>query len=81
MQQILHVVDKNILQNFPILREDVGIDEDIYGLSLPHLQGKTACHKFHHVEPIVVLSYPKVILDRYNNVTLCFDIMHINVIE
>ena len=24
---------------------------------------------------------PKVILDRYNNVTLCYDLMHVNVIK
>ena len=37
---ILHAVDNNILQNLPILREDVGMYEDIYVPSVPHLQEK-----------------------------------------
>ena len=34
---ILHAVDNNILQNIPILWEYAGMDEDIYGSSVPHL--------------------------------------------
>ena len=45
---------------------------------MPHLQGKTLFHKFQHVEPIIVPKLPKLILDRYNNFTLCCNHMHIN---
>ena len=41
---ILQAVDNNILKNIPILKEDVGMDEDIYGPSVPHLQVKTVHH-------------------------------------
>ena len=37
---------------------------DIYGPSVPRLQGKTVRHKVHHVEPVLVPKSPKVILDR-----------------
>ena len=52
--------------------------EYIYGPSVPYLKGKTFYHKVHHVEPIIVPNSPKVILDRYNNFTLCFNLVHIN---
>ena len=37
---ILHPVYNNILQNLPIMWEYAGMDEDIYGPSVPYLQGK-----------------------------------------
>ena len=40
VKQILHVVDNNILQNTPILREDFRMTEDIYMPSLPHYKAK-----------------------------------------
>ena len=54
--------------------------EDIYWPSVPHFQGKTLRHKIQHVEPIIVPNVPKVILDKYMKVNLCYDLMHINVI-
>ena len=45
VNQILHAVDNNTLYNIPILGEDVVMDEKIYGLSVPHLQGKPVRHK------------------------------------
>ena len=59
------MVDNNILQNLPVLREYVGIAEDIYGPSAPHLQGKTVLHKIQHVEPVMLPIFPKDILDKY----------------
>ena len=52
--------------------------EDIYGTIVIHLKIKTVCHKVKNVEPIVVPNSPKGILDGYKNITLCYDIMHIN---
>ena len=52
IKQILHAVDNKILQNLPILREDVRMVEDIYGPSIPHLKGKRVRRKLQHVEPI-----------------------------
>ena len=52
--------------------------EDIYRPSVPHLQVKTVHHKVYHVDSIIVPNIPKRILDRYNDVTLCCDLMHTN---
>ena len=75
---ILHTVDNKILHNLPIFLEDVGMTEDIYGTSVPHLQGKKSRHKIHHVEPITVPNVLKGILDKYKKGTLCCDLIHIN---
>ena len=56
------------------------MSEDIYGSNVPQLQYKTVLHKVQHVEPIMVPNIIKGILDRYNKVTLCCELMHINVI-
>ena len=52
------------------MQEDVGIDEDINGPSIPYLKGKTVRHKIQHVEPVKIISTPKTILDKYKLVTI-----------
>ena len=78
IKKILHAVDNKIQHNLPILREYAGMAENIYVPSVPHLQRKTVPHKIHHVEPIIVKTFPNVILVRYKNVALWCDIVHIN---
>ena len=56
---ILHSVYNKILQNLPILREDVRMDTDIYGPSITHPKGKTVRRKIQHVEPFKITSVPK----------------------
>ena len=75
---ILHAVDNNILQNTPIIWEDVGMTEEIYGTSVPNLQGKTLHDKVLHVEPIILPNLPKIILDLYKSVALWCDRININ---
>ena len=78
MKRILHAVDNNILQNLLILREDVGMAEEIYGPSVPHLKFKTFHHKVNNVDPIIVPNAPNGIHDRYKNTTICCELMHNN---
>ena len=52
--------------------------EDIYGPSIPHIQGKTIRRKVHHVDPVKTRNAPKTILDKYKEVTIFCDLMHIN---
>ena len=73
-----HARDNNILQNYPILQEDIIIDEDIYGTSVSHPHGKSACHKVNRLKTAIVTKVPKGILYRYNNFTLCCYLMQIN---
>ena len=45
IKRIIHSVDNKILQNLPIMQEDVRMDEDIYGPSIPHI--KVTCGAFY----------------------------------
>ena len=78
IKRILHAVNNNILKNLPILREDVRMAEGIYGPSLTHLKGNTVWSKIQHVEPVKLTSFTKNIIDKYKEVTICCDCMHIN---
>ena len=55
--------------------------EDSYGPSTPHLKGKTVRRKVQHVEPVKITSAPKNIIDKYKEVTILCDLMHINGID
>ena len=80
INQILHEVDNKILQNLPILREGIRMDEDIYGPSIPHLKVKTVRRKIQHVDPVKIKSVPKTIPDNYKESTIFCDIINTNVI-
>ena len=54
------------------------MDEDIYGPIIPHLKGNTLWRKVQHVEPVTITNVPKTILDKYKEVTIFCDLMHIN---
>ena len=49
---ILYAVDNNILQNLSILREDVGMYEDIYGTSVPHFKSKQSATRYNMWNPL-----------------------------
>ena len=52
--------------------------DDIYGPSIPHLKGNTVRRKIQHLEPVRITSVPKTILDKYKEIKICCDLMHIN---
>ena len=78
IKRLFYEIDNNIMQKLPMLQEDNEISEDIYGTSITHLEGKTAQLKFQHVESVKIPSVPKIILDKYKEVTILCDLMHIN---
>ena len=54
------------------------MDEDIYGTNIPHLKVKTLRRKIPYLEPVKITFFPKIILGKYKEVTICCDLMHIN---
>ena len=52
--------------------------EYIYVLIIPHLKDKTVSCKIQHVDPVNITSVPKTILDKYKEVAICCDLIHIN---
>ena len=54
------------------------MSEDIYWPGIPHLKAKTVRRNIQHVEPVKITSVPKTILDKYKEVTIFCDLMHIN---
>ena len=50
-----------------MFRKYIGMAEEIYGPSVPHLQGKTVRYNIQHVKPIIVPNFPKGILDNTGN--------------
>jgi hypothetical protein len=73
----LKYIDKHMIPNCPIQREDILAAEDILRPCVDSLKGKTVCRGEDHVlsdlSPI-----PHDILDCYRHVTLCVDIMYVN---
>ena len=57
------------------------MDEDIYVPSIPNLTGKKMRRKIQHVDPVKITSVTKTIIDKYKEVTIFCDLMHINLIR
>jgi hypothetical protein len=68
---------RNQLTNFPVTRADILAAEDIFGPDLGTLKGKTTRSRPVQVRD-VVNPIPPTILERYQSVTLCADLMHVN---
>jgi hypothetical protein len=71
------IVEGGMLSNCPITRADIVAAEDIFGLNLGPLKGKTVRRKNTHV-PSLVSDVPYDIIKTHRDVTLCFDIMFVN---
>ena len=76
-RDFLQIVDRHLLPNCPISWADILAAEDIFGLDISSLKGKTV----QWTEPHVISSItpvPTDILSLYQSVTLCVDIMFVN---
>lgn len=58
---------------------DIDAAEDIFGSNLGALKGKTVTRKGKPVDGRIITGVPAAIKDRYKKVTLCMDIMFVNV--
>jgi hypothetical protein len=77
-QRLLEIIDKCMLPNCPITREDVIIAEQIYGPNLGGLKGRTTRTSSPKSDGIAVTGVPPEILKYHQNVTLSIDFMFIN---
>ena len=77
VKHFIRIVSSNQLPNCPVTREDILAAEDIFGPDIGCLKGKTTRTRPHKVRSMV-LPLPPTIMDRYRNVTLCADVMHVN---
>jgi Reverse transcriptase (RNA-dependent DNA polymerase) len=73
----LDIVDKNLLPNCPVKREDIVAAEKIFGPEVGSLMGKTVRKTPKPVQPTYT-SIPATIMSRYQEVTLAGDIMFVN---
>jgi hypothetical protein len=77
MRDFMKIVEGGMLRNCPVTRSDIVSAEDIFGLNLGSLKGKTVRTKNGHV-PSLVADVPYHIIKLHKDVTICFDIMFVN---
>jgi hypothetical protein len=77
LKQFLTILDRNLLPNCPVTRRDAILAENIFGSDLGSLKGKTVRKPSEPVQ-IPMNDLPMDIMQQYQNVTLCGDIMFVN---
>ena len=73
----MQIVERNLLPNCPVTRDDIAAAEQIFGPDVGSLKGKTV----HRASVPVRMDYanvPASIMSRYQNVTVAGDIMFVN---
>jgi hypothetical protein len=77
--QFIHIVTNNLLPNCPVTKRDIMAAEDIYGPDIGILKGKTVRRSPRKVSTDMIHSpLPAAVHERYQEVTLCADIMYVN---
>ena len=77
MRKLLDIIDKNLIANCPVTREDVMAAEDIFGPNLGSLKGKTVRRPPLPIEQMVT-AVPQDILSKHNRVVIAADIVYVN---
>jgi hypothetical protein len=78
-RDFVRIVNSNLLPNCPVSKRDIMAAEDIFGPDIGSVKGKTTRRTPRRVsteDAFTVL--PKSVHDRYRDVTICADLMHVN---
>ena len=75
--EYIQIVEKNLLPNCPITREDIVAAEKIFGPDVGILKGKTVRRGTEHVE-IAEVTIPSEVMSEHRDVVIGADIMYIN---
>ena len=74
-----NIVNHNLLPNCPVTQRDIMAAEDIFGPGIGSLKGKTVRRRPQSVTTDITYSpLPPTVHDRYQAITLCADVMHVN---
>ena len=75
----IHIVNNILLPNCPVTKRDIMAAEDIFGPDLGILKGKTVRRSSRAVDDdIRYRPLPAMVHERYQEVTLCADVMYVN---
>jgi hypothetical protein len=78
-REFIQIVNNNLLPNCPVTQRDILAAEDIFGPDIGSLKGKTVRRRPHPVTTDLTYSpLPPTVHERYREVTLCADVMHVN---
>jgi hypothetical protein len=77
LRNLLEIIDKNQIVDCPVMREDVMAAEDIFGLNLGSLKGKTPRSASTPVDETVT-AVPPTIMERCREIVLAVELMFIN---
>ena len=75
--EYIQIVEKNLLTNCPVTREDIAAAEKNFGTEVGILKGKTVRRGAEHVE-VAEVTIPSEIMSEYRDVIIGADVMYIN---
>ena len=78
LKGLLSIIDKKPMLHYPVIGDAVKLAHDIWGPSLLHLKGKTVRKTPGHVPTAVIQHVLSQILENYQEITLCADIIFVN---
>jgi len=76
-KDLIRMMDNGTIQGCPLNWYDVAAADDLFGLDVGSLKGKTTWQAPHKV-PETLITIPSSVLEQYQEVTLSVDVMFVN---